>query len=447
MSWQQHDTILAITNAVQGKGAKRIAVRSGHGIGKTAMMAWIILWYLFTHDKAQVPCTAPTSDQIHDILWKECMKWIQLMPEELQKMYVWSTGYIRMAGSEETHFARAKTARKESPEAMAGIHSPYVLACIDEASGVPDEIFRVMEGAMTDIEILVFMISNPTRLMGYFHDAFYEDKKNWETLHFRNVDSPLPNDNYNNRITEKYGLDSDEYRFMVLGEFPKSDSMDKSGYVPLLQETDLRFTTNNNLIGEVRLGVDPSGEGDDSTLFVVRDGFKAVIRGEEKISTAKSIAAKTMTLMDFDNVKDSSTYIDNFGVGANVGVEIAYAMRKKVRCVNVGETQTDDQERYLNKRAECYWRLREWLMKGGELVGTIRDWKELLTIRYRRNMQGKLQIWSKDDMRKEGIQSPNKADALMLTFWDPESTKPLLSDREFKSMANNRIRSLGSLAG
>lgn len=446
MSWQQHDILLAVENAVKGNAKKRISIRSGHGIGKTSVLSWIILWYLFTHKQAQVPCTAPTSYQLHDILWKECMKWLQLMPEELRNMYNWTNGYIRMTGSEETWFARAKTARKESPEALAGVHSQYVLAAIDEASGVHDEIFRVMEGAMTDQGILVLMISNPTRLLGYFYDSHHEDSKNWQTFQFSNIDSPLPNDDYNNRIIEKYGVESDEYRFMVLGEFPKSDSMDSSGYVPLLQESDLRFTNNSTMIGECKLGVDPSGEGSDSTLFVTRDNFKATIRGEEKISSAKSIASRTMTLMDFDTVKENNVFIDNFGVGANVGVEVAYAMHKKVMCVNVGETNTDDKNRFLNKRAECYWRLREWLIKGGELVGSIKDWRELLTIRYKRNIIGKIQIQGKEEMRKDGIQSPNKADALMLTFWDKDE-KTVMSEVDTKRVVSNRIRTLNSLNG
>jgi len=190
ITWQQHDILLAVEEALHGD-KKRISIRSGHGVGKSAVLSWLIIWYLFCFKDAQIPCTAPTSDQMHDVLWKEVAKWLDKLPAVIKEKYDWSANYVRIKESPETWFARAKTARKEKPEALAGIHGDFVLFLIDEASGVPQEIFNTAEGALTEDNIIVIMISNPTRLIGYFYDSHHNDKDNWHTLNFSSIDSPI----------------------------------------------------------------------------------------------------------------------------------------------------------------------------------------------------------------------------------------------------------------
>lgn len=413
-TWQQELILDAVEKAMRNEAPRRISVRSGHGIGKTTTFAWLILWFLFCFKESQIPCTAPTSEQMNDALWKEIAKWLARMPNPVKSKFEITNTHIRITESPATWFARAKTARKENPEALAGIHGDYVMLVIDEASGVPEEIFNTAEGALTEPNILVIMISNPTRTQGYFYDSHHKDSKNWQTLHFSSLDSPLVDYQYVNRIIAKHGEDSDEYRIRVLGEFPRLDSLDSKGYIALLEESDLKYTSNAEFIGERVMGIDPSGEGDDLTVWVVRDNFKAKIVAQEQISNEKSIAEKTLTLMDAYNVKPQNVFIDNFGVGANVAKELALSGRRlNVNALNVGEKS--DEEFYINKRAEAFDRLRKWLRQGGMLVNHS-GWSELLSIRFRRELSGKMKIMSKKDMRNEGIKSPNVADALMLTF-------------------------------
>ena len=419
LTWQQHDILLAVEEALKG-GKKRISVRSGHGIGKSATLAMLILWYLFCYKDAQVPCTAPTSDQIHDILWKEVAKWLNLMPQPVREKYEWTNGYIRITESPETWFARAKTARKENPEALAGVHGDFVMYIVDEASGVPEEIFNTAEGALTGDNVLVILISNPTRLIGYFYDSHHKDKESWQTLGFSSIDSPLVDKEYISRIISKHGEDSDEYKIRVLGEFPREDTMDDKGYIALFSENDIKISDTEEFIGERRLGIDPSGEGDDKTVWVIRDNFKAKIVAVEKVSNASSIAQKTMTLMQHYQVKGEHTYIDNFGAGANVAQELALA-GIRVKAINVGDKPSDE-EMFLNRRAEASWRVKQWFRKGGELVDH-KGWDEILTIRYRKELSGKMKIMGKLEMKKEGIKSPDHYDALMMTFLDPEITR------------------------
>lgn len=189
-------------------------------------MARLVIRFLYCHKDAQIPATAPTSDQIYDVLRKELNKRLRKLPDSVQSKFERTTTYVRVTDSPATRFARAKTARKETPEALAGIHGDYVMMVVDEASGVPDEVYNVAEGALTDKNIFVILISNPTRLAGYFYNTHNKDKKNRQTFKFSSIDSPVVDNDYVNRIAELHGEDSDEYRIRVLGEFPREDIVD-----------------------------------------------------------------------------------------------------------------------------------------------------------------------------------------------------------------------------
>ncbi len=416
ITWQQHDILLAIERALRGEAPRKISVASGHGIGKSCVFSWIILWYLFCHKDAQVSCTAPTTQQIYDVLWKEVNLWLFKMPKEIQDLYEWSTTYVRIKERAQTWFARAATSRKEAPEAFAGIHGDHILLAGDEASGIPDEIFESGRGALTNDTAFVLLFGNPLRLQGYFYESQTSAVKNWQAFQFSSLDSPLISKESQliREILEKDGEDSDQWRVRVLGQFPKADAVDKKGYLPLLNEADLRYAPDQPFTGSRYLGVDPSGEGSDKTAWVGRDTFIAKILGEEAISNEKTIASKTIKLMDEVGFKPENVTLDDFGVGSKVAREIYMTGNlAKVNPLNVGEKPED--QLYLNKRAEMFFRLRKWLRSGGSLVKDPR-WKELLNLRYRAEENGKLRIMSKRDMAKDGLKSPNFADALALTF-------------------------------
>ena len=376
LTWQQWLILKGVEFALAGKAPRRITTASGHGIGKTAVLAWLNLWFLFCFKQAQIACTAPTGDQLYDVLWKEINVWLNKMPNELSSLYEWTTTYVRIKESPNTWFARAKTARKEAPEAIAGIHGEFVMIQADEASGIAEEIFKTGTGALSEKDTLVILISNPTRLIGYFYDTHNKFKHSWQVFQFCSLDSPIVYEKSDliEQIKAKYGEDSDEYRIRVLGEFPKADAVDEKGYVPLLLEEDLRFTNDNVKLRTPYLGIDPSGEGSDTTAFVGRDNFRAKILASEKISNPMTIAEKATTLADLYGLDGDSIVVDNFGVGANVGMEMAHA-NLWVNAINVGEKAIDD-SRYVNRRAEGYFMLRNWLRSGGELVRDER-WKEL----------------------------------------------------------------------
>lgn len=423
LTWQQEEILLAVEKAVNGKAPGRITVASGHGIGKSSCLSWLVLWYLFCFKDSQVACTAPTSGQLYDVLWKELAKWINKMPDHIKLKYEWTGTHIRITESPKTWFASAKTARKEDPEALAGVHGDYVMLLADEASGVDDEVFNVAQGSLTGENTLTILTSNPTRIDGYFYETHNSDrlKDKWQRLQFNSEQSPIvkeDSDLYD--IIEKHGKGSDEYKIRILGQFPDREAPDKDNFVPLLQEDEIKQVSSDEWVGfkgTKFMGIDPAGEGRDYSIWVVRDQFSAQIVAKENISDEKGVAQKTLTLMDYYGVSAENVTIDNFGIGANISREMAMARdygNTRINAVNVGEKPDD--EIYLNKRAEMGMDVKKWLRQGGELVMDKR-WSELTKIRYRRELSGKMKLMSKLDMRRRGIKSPDAYDALALTFY------------------------------
>ena len=418
LTWQQSQIIEAVRKAVNNEWPKKISVRSWHGVGKSAVMAMLILRFLFCFMDSQVPCTAPTKTQMYDVLRKEIAVWLDRMPEEFQQLYEKSRDYIRMVERKDIWFARARTADKENPEAIAGIHAENVAIFVDEASWVADEVFEVAKGALTSANVLLIMISNPTRITWYFYRSHNLLKDSFKTFNFSCLDSPIVDHAFVQEIITEYWLGSNEYRVRVLGEFPDEDAIDDEWYVRMLKQFDLRYTNDVDFNKQdLVLGIDPAWEWDDQTVRVLRDSFKARILRKENVSTPKGIASITATIMTEWKIPWDRVIVDNFGVGADCIQELALAWYR-VYWLYLGKTAANKNE-FLNKRAELYWRLRERIRKGGELVRW--DWRdELLNIYYKRDLSNHIQIMDKLKMRnKLGIKSPNVADSLMLTFAVP----------------------------
>jgi len=419
ITWQQCAILEGIRRGVDDYGhqTNKIAVKTGNGIGKSCLAGWLIPWFLFAFPDSVVPCTAPTASQLNDVLWKETASWIHRMPDIYKSLYDITAGYIRMVPEPTAWYARARTSRKENPEAFSGIHAPHVMAVADEASGVPDVIFEYGKGIATSPFWLFLMFSNPTRLVGHFKKSFNEGT-DWRNYTFDSRQSPVVDWKFVIEKTEDSGFDSDDFRVFVKGEFPSADSMDDQGYVPLFNPVELESAQIGD--GDIKytaMGVDPAGEGVDKSAFVARSAHVAKILAEETKSTPKSVAARAITFLAHFRIEAGNVVVDNFGEGANVAVEMAKA-RQNAYPLNVGKASQDS--KYLNIRAELCWKMRQWLRSGGQLVRDKR-WNELLNIRYRYNESGKLQIMSKEKMRREGIPSPNCFDAFMLTFAVDES--------------------------
>jgi hypothetical protein len=410
LTWQQWVVLLAVERGLLG-GKRFLSVASGHGTGKSAVMAMILLWFLSNYENSQIPCTAPTVSQMYDVLWKEVSLWHSRLPENFRNNIEVQSSYVRVKSNPMAWFARAATARKENPEALAGIHSDNTMLLVDEGSAVPEEIFITGEGALTNKNAFFIIFSNYTRLNGYFHRSQINEFDEWQTLQFSSAESPIVEKGFVERMARR-GLDSNEYRVRVLGKPPKQDEEIK-GYVPLLQKSDLRFTLMNEMTKPTILGIDPSGEGRNKSAFVVRDAFRALPVGVYRDMKAPQMAQHTLQLMEEYKILPENVVVDGFGVGMELINEFQ-KLRVPIMGVLVG-SPADDPAKFVNKKAEMYGRLREWILKGAELVGTYKQWEEILGIRYCSEMS-KVKIMSKKMMMDNGMVSPDLVEGLMLTF-------------------------------
>lgn len=433
ITWQQSLALYGVEKALRGDISMRISIVSGHGIGKSTMLSWLILWFLWVHPMAQVACTSPSKEQMYDVLWKELKKWIDKMPQGAQAMYIWEASHIRMREAPQVWFARAKTSSKENTEALAGVHADWVLMAVDEASGVEEPIFETMEGALTSGNALVFLISNGTRSIGYFRDTHGKDAARWQNYSFNAEESPRVNIKAVQEWKDKYGEDSVQYIIRVLGKFPDEGIMDDKGYVQLFNEKDIHIVPFDSAwkpMGRVIGALDASGEGQDTSEWAVRDRMRAAIVGTEQESTAASMSVRSITLCDKFVIDPIDFVIDAFGKGHQVAQEIALATSQqkrpwRVTPVNTGEPceYEDDREMYINQRALAFYKMMLWSRAGGEFMDSAGLKDELLSIRFKRTANGRIQIMSKVDMKKLGFKSPNKADALSMTFLRPDGAR------------------------
>lgn len=416
LTWQQWLALLAVERALVGQAPKKISVVSGHGTGKSATFSWLILWYLFCFKDAQIGITAPTADQLNSVLWKELKIWLTKMPSKLAEKYDWQETSLNWKESPSTQFARARTARKENTEALSGLHGDYVFLGCDEASGIDDAIYRSAEGSLTGPNTLVVLISNGTRNLGYFYDTHNDDKANWQTLQFDSEESPIVDPSYVKRMEDKYGRDSDEFKIRVKGGFPSSEQMDDQGWIPLVTDRDVRVGADNlPFVGKKWLGIDPSGEGDDTTRWVLRDRFQARVVATEATSNDKGIAKKTYDLIQEFALQPQNVLVGNFGVGADVRAELLLLDHNmNIQTVMEGDKPSDE-ELYLNVRAEMAFRARDWLIRGGALVGDELK-RDVIGYAYKSNLRGLKQLMDKPNLKKRLGRSPDRGDAFLMTF-------------------------------
>lgn len=417
ISWQQVQMIQAMKDAVNGKKSRKISIKSWRWVGKTAYLSWAVLWFLYCYPEAIVTCTWPSAKQLQDGIWKEISVWLEKMPPSIRVKFEKTSEYIRIVDDPAKRYARVITGTKENAENVSGVHADNTLSIIDEASWVENEIMDSIKGTMTWKNALLVMIWNPKRLDWYFYDSHNKLSDTFQTFTFSGEDSPNVDKQYVEDQIREYGMDSDEYRFNVKWEFPKQEGVDDGWWIPLLQQSDLNLTSNAEF-EPFRLGIDPAWLGRDESKFVGRDTFKARVLSSEKLSDAKSVAGIALTLWTHYSIMSEQMYVDNFGVGANISQEMALA-GQRVNWVNVGN-KARDSKRFKNIRAEAYRGLREWIKRWWQLVNNWAREDELLKIKYKRGLDGRIQIMPKEEMKKRMWKSPDSADALMLTFIDDD---------------------------
>lgn len=398
-------------------GVTRISIRSGNGAGKTFLLAIIILHYLLTRNDVKIPVTAPSSGQLKDGLIPETRKWLQELPDFLKNQIGVTQDRLYRIDSPEQNFVSFRTARKETPEALQGIHATFVMCVVDEASAVPDEVYEAASGTMSTPGSIFIMISNPTRLSGYFYRSHTRNKQFWKTFHVTSFDTSRVDSSFIRQISNDYGENSDQYRVRVLGEFPTKEEQTLIG-------NDVVAAAFNRYIA-VTPGVKPIwgldvGRGGDKSALVQRvSNVMNMFKTQNYADTMQTVG---WVKAEYDNaqVKPETIYVDSIGIGAGVADRLRELQLPAVD-VNVSESASMKTQ-YLRLRDELWWALKNWFESMSvSIVCDQPRLRDLIESEVCAPLQlfsstGKNAVETKAQMRQRGIMSPNIADAMCLTF-------------------------------
>lgn len=425
------------------------SVRSGHGIGKSAVESWAILWFMLTRPFPKIPCTAPTQHQLFDILWAEVHKWIRNNPQ-LENEITWTKEKIYMKGYPEEWFAVARTAT--IPDALQGFHAEHLLYIIDEASGVKDIVFEPVLGSLTTKGTKLLMCGNPTRISGFFYDSHNKNREQFRAIHVDGRSSSRVDEAFIQKITDMYGDESDVFRVRVAGDFPKSipDCFIWMDWCEQAADREIEVARADT----VGIGVDVARYGDDSSVLypVVNqcrsEEFEEYFHNDTmelagkctmmiKRYARKYMTAKIEVKIDcdglgvgvYDRLRENRSKImeevmEERASDAEDGEKIPEFELKIMECHfggAGGKIDSEDPVEMENSTGVMWGTVREKLRKG-ELAICRSDKliSQLSTRKYTVNSDGKIVLEKKEAMKKRGIKSPDIADALALALYKPK---------------------------
>ena len=438
---------------------RRVAVKSGNGLGKDFTAAVVVLWYLHCHDPAVALSTAPTFRQVRHVLWRQIHRLHRNARVPLGGTLLDTRWDIA-----EDRYALGLSA--DGADQFQGFHCPNVLVVVDEAEGVDEEIYEAIDSVMTSRNPTLLLIGNPTSTSGPFFRAFHEERGIYRNITISALDSPnvrvggtsisgLTTARWVEERRQIWGENSDLYRSRVLGEFPKRgednllsmddinaaiyddcsavvagegrDEDDAAGGKPALRPTEAHpFVDLAGLFlpgmmpsnyGRVVVGVDVARFGNDRTVVLMRRGDRVEsIKSFARIDTMASVGQVMVAIREH---RPDAVNIDEIGVGSGV-VDRLREQGMRVRGVNVSESPRRDRT-CANLRAEGYQTLaqrfrdhRIRIPRDTELIS------ELVNLRYGYDSRGRLVMQNKRKAKGRGAPSPDKADALMLAFLDDE---------------------------
>lgn len=396
-------------------GVRQISVRSCHGVGKTAVLSWIAVWACCVFPAAKVVQTAPSGPQLFDALFAETCMWFRRLPPALLDLFDIQSERIEHVGARESIFVSPRTSRAEKPEALQGIHAEegIVILMPDEASGIPEPVFEAAIGSMSGENCCTLMTSNPTRTSGTFFDSQTRLRGKWKVYKISYRDSTRVSPKFVQEVADRYGEDSNAFRVRCLAEFPRSD--DDTLIALELAEAAVYRQIEPDPQAKLVWGLDVSRFGDDKTVLAERRGRHGRIAQVWQKMDTMSTVGRIVALYNDAKEKPVLINVDVIGIGAGV-VDRLVELGLPAVGVNVAEAPAMA-DGYLNLRAQLWDELKKWLETRGVALEQDEELIAEMTVpRYKFTSNGKLQIESKDDMKKRGVASPNKADALCLTF-------------------------------
>lgn len=413
------------------KANQMTSVRSGHGIGKSAVEAWTIIWFIMTRPFPKIPCTAPTQHQLFDILWAEVSKWTR-NNKALQNELIWTKEKLYIKGYPEEWFAVARTASK--PDALQGFHADDVLYIIDEASGVDDKIFEPVLGSLSTKGAKLLMCGNPTQLSGFFYDSHNKNRASYKTFHIDGRKSSRVSQEFVKTIISMYGENSDVFRVRVAGEFPLAED-DIFIPLPLVEKsiaTDYLETLSPIL---VHIGCDVARFGDDKTVIGYKVNEKVTFykkrQGQDTMKTADDIIMLGEELVQRFKLTDPiPVKVDDGGVGGGVVDRLRQIKRNNperfwwLEIYPVKFGQRIKHKHYYDSTTYMMSVVKKLLQpfddnglsKPVELILPDDDdlVAQLSGRKYFVTENSKIRIESKEAMKKRGRPSPDEADCVLL---------------------------------
>lgn len=398
----------------------QIAVSSGHGIGKSALIGQVIAWAMSTCEDCRVALTANTEAQLRTKTWPEVSKWFRLA---LNSAW-WNVTATSITVKEKAHERVWRTDAipwsENNTEAFAGLHNKgkRIVVIYDEASAISDRIWEVTEGALTDegTEIIWLAFGNPTKNTGRFRECFGRYKHRWATkqIDSRTVDG-TNKEQLNKWITD-YGEDSDFSRVRVRGEFPRAGSTQfiSGEVVSLARKRQCEPT------GFKVLSVDVARFGDDQTVIGVRQGLNLRVVGKMRGADTVEVGRIVCHLIKVEEPR--LVVIDGDGIGAGVVDFVRHDMAAwfkkhapaRLHEFHGGAVPTDG-DMYFNLRAEVWGRMRSWLTEG-QIPDDAELESDLTGPEYFFSSKNQIQLEKKEDMKKRGLSSPDIGDMLAMSF-------------------------------
>lgn len=410
--WEKQEEIL---NAVARY--PRVAVRSCHGVGKTKTAAWVALWFLHCFRRSKVITTAPTWAQVKNLLWRE------IRSEHAKAKYNLGSECLTTNLEIDSEWFAIGLSTNES-ERFSGYHAENILLIVDEASGVSQDIFDAAEGFMTSVNGKMLLIGNPTRLDGEFYQAFKSSF--YHKIHISAFDSPnlkagkivrpyLVTPEWVEDKKEKWGEESPLYQVKVKGDFPQSSD---DTLIPLawIEAAEARFLEAQDS-SPIEIGVDVARFGSDDSVITVRKGIKSYIHST--IHGQDTMELTGRIIQAFKEAEAQRIKVDVIGVGSGV-VDRLSELRFPIIAMNGAEAARDP-EKFINKRAEWYWSLRERYKEGAIAIEQNDELEgELASIKYKYDSRGRIQIESKEEIKKRSQKSPDRADSQNYAFGHEE---------------------------
>ena len=394
----------------------KIAVASGHGIGKSALIAFVIGWAMSTCDDCKVVVTAGTGVQLATKTVPEVAKWFRL----LATAHWWDVRATsiraRCPGHETTWRTDYVTWSEENTEAFAGLHNQHkrIVVIYDEASAIADKVWEVTEGALTDenTEIIWLAFGNPTQNTGRFRECFGSQKHRWLT---RQIDSRTVEGTNKAQIAkwvEDYGEDSDFVRVRVRGEFPRSGSCQ---FVP---NDIVAACRKYRSVGHDRMpkimAIDVARFGDDQTVIGLRQGRKLWVLAKYRGLDTMQTAARAVQFIEEE--APDSVVVDGDGLGAGVVDRLKQLGYGRKLSEFHGGARADDADAYFNRRAEVWGIMRDALKVGVELPDDPELEADLCGVEYGFSPKQQIQLERKEDMKARGLGSPDIGDMIAMSY-------------------------------